>query len=246
VRNLGYVSLVEARGSTRVWLRPLLVAEATAAALIDRVASYPCQRYVISYLDGAWQHEICGRRDAAVRSLAAHLGDCAPGELPEPFMATRRSIQAILSSHRDPLSPLLNLWMDGAYPDDLPGLLRRLGLYDRAMIVEREPTGGRFVFRHSGQGIELYDSAWPRAAVGRRVEDQPDRAYGRWIAAACTDIDAHQVPRYELVHAMIGGPDGPRQTWRYERLMVPWRVQSKRMVVSITRPSHDRRRMIPG
>ena len=246
VRNLGYVSVVEVPDSTRIWLRPLLVADATARALFDHMASNPRRRYVISYYAEAWQHAICGSREAAFETLLSLLADQATQRTPDRFMATRRSIQGITAARHDPLAPLLNLWMDGTAVDELPDLLQRLGLYDRAMIVERHPTSGRFVFRHSGRGIELYDRAWPAAAVGRPVDDQPDQAYGRWIAAACADIDAHQVPRYELVHASVRGSDGRQRNWRYERLMIPWRVRAQRMVVSITRPCHGRRRVTPA
>lgn len=246
VRNLGYVSIFESPDATRIWLRPLLVADATARALVDHMASNPRRRFVISYFDEVWQHAICGSREKTFETLFSLLADRAGDKTPDRFMATRRSIQGILAARHDPLAPLLNLWMDGSAVDDLPDLLRRLGLYDRAMIVERDPTSGRFVFRHSGRGIELYDRAWPAVAVGRAVDDQPDRAYGRWIAAACADIDAHQVPRFELVHALVGGSDGLQRQWRYERLMIPWRVHARRMVMSISRPSHERQRVAPG
>jgi hypothetical protein len=98
------------------------------------------------------------------------------------------------------------------------------------MIVERHGETGRFVFRHSGHAIRLYDRAWADSAVGRAVEDQPDPAYGTWIAGACRTIDERQVPRYELVTAQVG----PRQ-WRYERLMLPWRgPDDRRFVLSVS------------
>lgn len=235
VRNLGYVAVAARHGAIRIRMRPVFVGHRTLDALLAHLARHETMRVAISYLDAAWNHEVSGDGRSAQARLRTIVEACARKERGQPFIAARRNIAGVLHKAGEPLAPVLRRWLDGAPPEGLPAFLDSCRLYDRTMIVERQRDTGRFVFRHSGQNIRLYDPVWAGTAVGRHVEDQPDPAYGTWIAGACRAIDDCQVPRYELVTAHVNRPGAAAGQWRYERLMLPWRsADARRFVVSVS------------
>jgi hypothetical protein len=232
-RNLGFVAVFERAGFMRVRLRPAFCGRRTAAALLDFLAQRQQARAGITYFSRIWHHEICAGASLAPR-LAELLTVAEDDEA--PFQAVPRRISTLLHATGSPFTPILRRWLDNAQPEGLASFLATCGLYDRSMIVERMGDSGHFVFRHSGRGIQLYPSGWTRSAVGRFLHDQPDRAYGAWIAEACRAVDDRQVPRRELILARVAHEHGRApHHWRYERLMLPWRSgDGRRLIVSVS------------
>jgi hypothetical protein len=235
VRNLGFVSISEQVDVLRVRLRPAFVGHRTAESLLSLLSQRPCARAGLSWFDSTWRHEVCAGSaplERRLRDILHGAGDDAE----RPFLAVPRRIQAVLRAEQNPFAPVLRRWLDDVRPDGITEFLAAYRLYDRAMIVERRPDNGHFVFRHSGHGIRLYAADWSQSAIGRYLHEQPDRAYGRWIADACRAVDERQVPRYELITAHVAPHAGrTTQQWRYERLMLPWRdAAGRHLVVSVS------------
>ena len=232
-RNLGFVAVTQCAGFIRVRLRPAFCCRRTAAALLDFLAQREQARAGITYFSRIWHHEVCAGASLAPRVaelLAIREDDDAP------FHAVPRRISTPLRATGSPFAPILRRWLDNAQPEGLTAFLATCHLYYRSMIVERMGDSGHFIFRHSGRGIQLYPSGWTRSAVGRFLHDQPDRAYGTWIAEACRSVDDRQVPRHELISARVAHETGRAQHhWRYERLMLPWRRgDGRRLIVSVS------------
>lgn len=234
VRNMGYVLIIDSPQFVRLRLRPLLVSSRTVAALFYYLAERRPRRAAISWFDEARHDEVCGDPKDLFRRLTDILHASTRAAAAEPFMATRRSMDAILSPAGHPFEPLLRGWLKGAR-EDLLEIARTCGLWDRAMIAERDPGRGDFVFRHSGGAIQLYGAAWGEKAVGRRISEQPDAAYGEWIERGCGAVDDARSARVELVHAAVTSPEGELRRWRYERLMLPFEAaDGRRVVMSIS------------
>lgn len=235
VRRLGYILVVERLGFLRICMRPLLVSNRAVAALCYLLAERRPRRAAISWFDDEWRHEVCGTSRMLFRRIAEILDGSLHRPRAEPFFATRRSLQAILSPRGHRFEPLLRLWLEGARSEDLKTVLQASGLWDRAMIAHRDAGSGEFFFRHSGSAIQLYGAAWADVAVGRRIADQPDPAYGAWIAESCRAVDDNGEARCELVHANVRGPHGRRRQFRYERLVLSWQAPAGgRTVVSVS------------
>jgi hypothetical protein len=244
-RNLGFVMITERKGSLRIRFRPAFAGHRTIMSLLSFAARRTESRAAISYFGSAWRHEVCAGPSLQQR-LAEISSDPAEAADMQPYLAVPRRISVMLHDADNPFAPVLRRWLDNMQPEGLVELLASCRLYDRSMIVERKADSGHFVFRHSGRAIGLYPSGWAQRAIGRPLHDQPDHAYGRWIAEACRAVDDRQVPRYELITASVSPDDGgsPRR-WRYERLMLPWRDASGRhLVVSVSLRDEPRGR--PG
>ncbi|HEX2116590.1 MAG TPA: hypothetical protein VHM01_19470 [Alphaproteobacteria bacterium] len=234
VRNLGFVLIVERPGFLRLRLRPLLVSSRAVAAMFYCLAERRPPRSAIAWFDDAWHDELCGGPKHLYRRLTEILHRSARSFVAEPFLATRRSLDAVLNPPGHPFAPLLKSWLNGSR-DDLLVSAQQQGLWERAMVAEQDPVTGVFRFRHSGGSIQLYGSEWSDKAVGRRVSEQPDSAYGRWIEDGCAAVNETNDARVELVHAAVTRSDGEVHRWRYERLMLPFKaVDGRRMVMSVS------------
>ena len=239
VRNLGFAMIMQRNGTACVRFRPAFCGRRTAMSLLALAGECTNARTAIAYFGRTWNHEVCRGGAPLQQRLLEILGGPATRDGDPPFLAVRRRLSGMLHDAGSPFAPVLRQWLDNVQPGDVHDFLETHRLYDRSMIVQRMPDTGAFVFRHSGAGLQLYPSGWARSAVGRHLHDQPDHAYGRWIAEACRAVDDAQVPRYELISALVA-PDGhdPRP-WRYERLMLPWRDgNGARLVVSVSRRDH--------
>lgn len=230
VRNLGYVLIVDRPDFVRLRLRPLLVSSRTVAGLFYYLAERRPRRAAIAWYGDAWHDEVCGNAKDLFARLTELLHGSTRGPMPEPHIATRRSMDTVLSPAGHPFAPLLRAWLKGSR-DDLLAAAREYGLWDRANVVERDPVRGDFFFRHVGKAIQVYSPEWGSRAVGRRLGEQPDSAYGKWIEAGCAAVDDTRVARCDLVHASVAWRDGEVRRWRYERLMLPFEMAGGRRVV---------------
>lgn len=59
------------------------------------------------------------------------------------------------------------------------------------------------------------------------MEEQPDRAYGRWVVDAYYDAVQSTAPRLDQVDAIVSWPQEGRLRMRYKRLIVPIRVSDQ-------------------
>jgi hypothetical protein len=234
VRNLGFVLIIDRPGFLRLRLRPLLVSSRTVAALFYWLAEHRPARSAVAWFDDQWHDEVCGGPRQLYQRLSEMLHASARSLVSEPYLATRRSMDAILDPPGHPFAPLLKSWLRGSR-EDLLAIARRQGLWERAMVAERDPLSGGFRFRHSGGSIQLYGAEWSEKAAGRRLSEQPDSAYGAWIEQGCANVDEARNVRVELVHAAVVGSDRQVRRWRYERLMLPFEAaDGRRVVMSIS------------
>lgn len=234
VRNLGFVLVIDRPDFLRLRLRPLLVSSRTVAALFYWLAERRPSRSAIAWFDDTWHDEVCGGSKQLYNRLAEVLHGSTGNPLAEPYLATRRSMDTILDPPGHPFAPLLKVWLRGSR-EDLLAIAQQQGLWQRAMVAERDPATGGFCFRHSGGSIQLYGAEWSAKAAGRRLSEQPDAAYGRWIEQGCAAVDESRTARVELVHASVVGAGGQVRRWRYERLLLPFEAaDGRRVVMSIS------------
>lgn len=233
VRNLGFVLIIDRPGFLRLRLRPLLVSSRAVAALLYWLAERRPARSAIAWFDDVWHDEVCGGPKQLYSRLTEILNASTGNLLAEPYLATRRSMDTVLDQPGHPFAPLLKTWLRSSR-EDLMASAQRQGLWQRAMVAERDPASGEFCFRHSGGSIQLYGAEWSAQAAGRRLSEQPDAAYGRWIDRGCAAVDESGTARVELVHATVSAGRQVRR-WRYERLLLPFEAaDSRRVVMSIS------------
>ncbi|MEK9970904.1 MAG: hypothetical protein VW600_17340 [Ferrovibrio sp.] len=222
-RNLGYVWLVVEEEATLLQFRAGMVSQAIVDSLKHYLRKAVKSRPValVFYASG-WLEEVYIDGEP----LLARLEELAP--MREPRMRD----QFIALSHRPSdwlyhapgnLSGLFELWRfeDGVFSQPVQRYLSSSGLIDRTVFVE--PRNNELYVNSSGAGFTIYDRFQMQSVTGRRVCDQPDRAYGAWVEKSyriCLDSGR---PALDDVDAIIEEPDHDPRRRRYQRMILPWR-----------------------
>jgi hypothetical protein len=220
VRNLGFIEAADNDGSVSVCLRPAVASPTALGALIywhDRSVA----RVLISFLDGEWSHELLASREEAVRRLLVRVRPKTDGREGD-FLNTSLPLQDLpLSS---PLRAMLQAWSDcaGAYDAERIQPLLEKALNGRFVLVEASGASPSLLIRDVGGGLAQLAEYWLSRAIGLRVEDQPDAAYGRWVSGLYHEVLSTRQPALEAVDAVVRWPEQPRKTYRYRRLVLPF------------------------
>ena len=114
-------------------------------------------------------------------------------------------------------------WPATREPSGQRALLAQLkaALGGRYVVFRQAEDNGRIVFHEFGPGLFSDYETWRTCAVGAPMEEQPDRAYGRWVASAYYDVMTMRQPRIEDVDAIVRWPNTGRARLRYKRIVVP-------------------------
>ncbi|MGE3064986.1 MAG: hypothetical protein AB7K67_05345 [Hyphomicrobiaceae bacterium] len=225
VRNLGFVSVGVNDNSVRLSLRPTVVSPIAFSALMYWLHDRPIDRVLISHFDTDWSHEMFQSRDAAVRRLTA-LVDIDTGDRNGDFL--NRICTVDMLDIASPLRALLGAWHDSKGRLDRERINRLLetGVNGRFVVVESGPAMPGLTIREVGPGLGKSAEYWLSRTIGLRVEDQPDYAYGKWVAKLYRDVLKTGAPGLEEVDAVIAWPQQERRGYRYRRLILPYRTDT--------------------
>jgi hypothetical protein len=102
------------------------------------------------------------------------------------------------------------------------------------MIAGVTPGRPDPVFRFIGEGhANWLDSAFRFHAIGEKLENFPDKEYGRWLSQFYKNVARTGEPRYDYVTAAIRREPDMYST-RYERLLLPWKTSTDEILVSLS------------
>ena len=223
VKNLGFVAATESDGSVRLRLRPAVVSPTALSALFYWLHDQTIERVLISCLDGEWSHELVRSCDEAMRSAAgARKVHHARSRRRLPQQACGLCTSCSVPVRCAPRS------MPGRQPRAeydaeviRPSLQKALD--DRFVLVEAPDGSPDLLIKDVGSGLTRLAEYWLSRARGLRVEDQPDYAYGKWVARLYQQALCCGEPLLEDVDAVVMWPNQPRQSYRYRRLVLPFK-----------------------
>lgn len=219
VANLGFAVVSGNGGSMRVRMRPSIVSEATWATVRQRLLAPGVDRVALTWLDEDWRDEILQPRSPAVGRIERLLADARrarPGDYLARLVPTERLHAA------SPLGHLVRNWPEFVQPSAQAALRALLcaTLGDRYVVTRRNGSG-RVLFQEFGAALYPWYETWRTCAVGAPIEEQPDRDYGHWVAAAYrAALDADR-PMIAEVDTVVRWPHAGRQRLRYQRVLVP-------------------------
>ena len=231
VKNLGFVAINMYGSSCQVRLRPGFVTEKTAHALKSWATQSRLQRMVLSLFpaaadnaapvaqDRTWSNELVVRERVGQR-LDELLQTTEPGR-PDDFLAS--PISPALLDRRPIVSDVYATWphlLDTYDTDTLVRLLRS-AFAGRYALLKKPRDQDKVIFREFGRSMFPHSQTWRECAVGAPVEEQPDRAYGRWIGKTYREAMADNgASRLEAVDAIMRCPVRGRMRLRYHRLLL--------------------------
>ena len=88
------------------------------------------------------------------------------------------------------------------------------------------------VFRHHGANIRVYDSKWKATAIGRDIEDQPDKVYAARVSANFRRCAIGRQPLFHRCEAIVKRDGKTTLQVAYRRLTLPWRTVNGATAVS--------------
>jgi hypothetical protein len=220
VRNLGYVAVSETATMARIRMRPSIVSPVAFSALLYWLHDRPKDRFVLSFLESEWSHEVLGGRDDVIRRLMQRI-EARGNDREGDFLQVPRPLHLLSGS--SPLRAMLSIWSDsgGKYDRErLHPLLEKA--LDGRFVVAESKNGPDLMIKDVGSGMRGAARHWLSRSIGLRVEDQPDYAYGKWVAGSYRNVLLRREPDLGDVDAVIAFPHEARQSYRYRRLLLPF------------------------
>ena len=233
VRNLGFISAAESVGSVRLRLRPAIVSPTALSALFYWLHDQTIERVLISFLDGEWTHELVRTCEEAVRALLARVKFSA-ADREGDFLHLSKPLHDLPDT--SPLHAVLAAWSESGGKFNRERLFPILdkALNGRFVLFENVGNSPHVHVKDVGAGLGKSAAFWLSRTKGLRVEDQPDYAYGKWVAEAYRQVLSKREPSLEDVDAVITWPQQPRISYRYRRLLVPFEERNSTLILSAT------------
>lgn len=238
VKNLGFIRFqIFGQAVIEIDLHPRNVALPALLAVQEQLQSSRIKLFRIRYFDSDWKSEIISSAEHAMLRLS---GLCAPNFSPMPserYRIAPRDYALLLEDEASPLKLMAQKWRTsfGQFDSTVISFAIRHRLISRLMIFGVKPGSGDAVFRFIGDGFKWLDDDYALNGLGEKVENQPDKEYGAWVAGFYKHVAAAREPRYDSITAAIRpSPQDPRPyVSRYERLLLPWSTPSREVFVSM-------------
>ena len=241
VRNLGWIEvrMDPQSGTIRADFRALTVAYGALNALHALLSKQAWTEIRFDYDLFGWMTEAYGDSRTARAALEFIVQNVIEFFQHPPYTSVEKSpglLQAEDATGSKMLASVLDLWQErsGRIANDVTHRLREIGILPRLMLINVDSAGEDARFRYIGAGFTVYGDRWPRDAIGRNIQEQPDEAYGARVAESCIMAAQSSQPSYSHVDACIGVPGHDPRRSRYKCLKTPWRNSHGGRVLMIT------------
>jgi hypothetical protein len=238
VKNLGFVKFqILDQSVIEIELHPHNVELPALLAVQQQLLISTVRLFRIKYFTNSWQSEILSAPDLAVSRLSEL---CAPRFAPaakDRFLVEPQDFSKLYDGGEDSLHLLAQKWRMsfGHFDPSVISFAIKQQMLSRMMIFGVKPDWNDPVFRFIGDGFRWLETDYQFYGIGERVENQPDRDYGGWVAEFYKSVARTGQPRYDHVTAAIQVAPGESKffTSRYERLLLPWKTSSEEILVSM-------------
>lgn len=233
-RNLGYVWVAPQDDATLLQFRAGMISMASVDALTPYLQkSLAAGKPVgLVFFASGWIEEAHTEIEPLVERLK-DLSDYNEPHIRDLFIRQPHQPRDWLRDGQHELAGLFALWraVGGLYSEPIETYLRRTGLVKRTVVLATSGAVDMHVL-YGGPGFAVYDSFSFEQTVGRSIADQPDKAYGRWVAdsyrACCTTGD----PQIDDIDAIVEQPGHDPRRRRYQRLILRWQRPNGQMILT--------------
>jgi hypothetical protein len=237
VRNLGCIHIRAQTGDgVRVALRVGSFSLVTLTGALLYLTERRPKRIVLALLAAEdWLYEIYTN----IGSFAERAEEVAAGEpigARTPWVCAERPLEVLARASFAAVQPLVELWRArrGDLSGDVNDALRARGLLHRSVVARQPAKSSRIVIEHFGTRIKMMRPCEYLLAIGRDIDEVPDRAYGGWVAERYAEAIASRRPRLDSVRASIRTSEAATIRVRYDRLLIPWRLGNDMFVSGIS------------
>lgn len=220
VKNLGFVAINGYGQSCEVRLRPGFVSDKAILALGKWLSDSHIQRVALTTFDKKWRHELIAAVGVEERLNQLVMESAAAPAL--DYLA--RPLVAGVSTMLPDAQKILASWpfLMANYSTETLLQLARFALNDRYVVIKRSDNQEKLIFHEISDEIYKHYETWRCCAVGAPIEEQPDRAFGRWVAGTYYEVEPTNIARQDAVDAIMRLPHVARRSrLRYHRLIFP-------------------------
>ena len=239
VKNLGCIKFdVVEKSIIELELHPRIVELSALLAAQQAIVQSNVSLFRLKFFDGAWQSEISSSPEHIVGRLSEL---CTPEFSPpatDRFLVEPRDMSTLFCDDDNVLRPLAQKWRVAfaQFDPSVVGLAVTQNLLPRLMIAGIRPPQGEPTWRFIGNGHRWIGNDYQLRGVGESVQNMPDKDYGAWATEYYKSVATSHLPRYDVVTGTIQFEDEagrPRRSYRYERLMLPWKTPSGEVLVTM-------------
>jgi hypothetical protein len=174
-----------------------------------------------------------------LHDLCSHLEPLAsdrPLEVRVPRLSERRNARVLSLPPFAAARPTVDLWEKtrGELTDEVYDSVAAGGLLGRTIVARQVPRTSRLVFWQIGAGIKLMRPCEALLAIGRDLQDQPDRRYGEWVTEAYEQTLWDRRIRVDSCRASIQTSAAAMLRVRYDRVLLPWRAKGELFVMCLS------------
>jgi hypothetical protein len=189
----------------------------------------------VFYLGGWIEEFIRSGANAAVR--IAEIAEAAKSERTrQPFVSAPKRVEDLLQGPRNALTRIIECWRESGQRYD-QALWESIDSSVGGRSAAMQPSEGasRMIVRHCGRGFAFYaDRGAYARTIGRDLSEQPDAAYGNWVAHAYREVAASKQPALADVDAIVRMPGHEPHRSRYRRLILPWQTEAGGLMLTAT------------
>lgn len=241
IKNLGFVKFQSLGNSViEIELHPRNVELPALLAVQQQLLLSSVRLFRIKHYDELWHSEITISAERAITRLSEL---CARDTAPPPserFSVELRNYSDLLSNDTSPLRPLAQKWRMsfGLFDPTVISFAISHQLLTGLMVVGVDPREGDPIFRFIGDAHNWLGRSYHVAAIGEKVENQPDKEFGGWVSEFYKSVASSNHPRYDMVTASVQYQEEsgkPRRVVRYERLLLPWKTPTDEIFVTLSK-----------
>ncbi len=225
VRERGAVHIRSIEDGVRVTLRRGGFSRVTLAGALQTLNDLAPPRIMLVTRSGNETHAELFTSVFAFIERAEQLAAEPPIEIKVPRYSVLRGLRNLATPPFAVTRPIVDLWKErrGEFGDEVHRAVVHAGLLNRTILVRQPAQSSRLITEHFGAGIMIMHPCESMLTVGRELSEQPDRAYGAWMAEAYAETSWAKRLRLESVRAFVRRSDGTTLRTRYDRVLMPWR-----------------------
>jgi hypothetical protein len=185
VKNLGFIKFQILDDSIiEIELHPRNVELPALLAVQQQLLSSRVNLFRIKYFETSWRSEITFTAERAISQLAELFSPVFAAPPSRRFLAEPRDFSRLAQDPDNPFSPMVHKWRMsfGFFDSTVIAFAIKQQLLSRMMIIAVTPHRADPIFRFIGDGFPWTDYDYKIGAIGRRIEEQPDKEYGAWVS----------------------------------------------------------------
>lgn len=236
VAERGFVHIRPIDGGARVELRPGAFTTVTLAGTLQVLNDLGPRRILL----------VVGSGDDGVVELftslfdfverAEHLGADPPIEPKVPRLSVPRGLHNLMTARFSAARPVVELWRKrkGELTEDVYRAMLHDHAFSRVLLARQLPQSSQLIVEYVGSGHQHLRPCEALRIIGRRIQDQPDRQYGEWIAQAYEEASRDRRLRVDSVRARVSTSAATLLRARYDRVLMPWYERGDVLVMSVS------------